>query len=269
MVSEPSGMPQSIAWVSAAHLAIDVSPRPIRWPEPWEKRVDAFWHEEIEATSPQFFRGPVLSVQHIAFGVTVRVDAAFTDYAHFLYSRRDKSAHDGWAVRPLFAAALPMTTDGFLVVGRMGSGTERPGRIQCIGGTAIASDVRDRVFLAEDSADREMLEEIGVGRSDPMLSERGVVGATVDPSGGVAVVVAYALHQDWARFRQRVERFFGQEQAQGRALELQAVLALPWGRAGLAQLRAQGDLAPRYLQRLLMVPELGPGWAGLGGGMDG
>ncbi|MCL4520969.1 MAG: hypothetical protein M1415_05200 [Firmicutes bacterium] len=256
MAKKLPGTPPSLAWVPKERLQVSVASGRLCWPEPWEARVDVFWREEIEKTSPQFFCGPLLTVLGITWEATVQVQAQFTDYAHFLYSRRYGQGMAELAVRPVFAAALPITLDDRLVIGKMGAGTHRPGRIQCIGGTAIDGDVKGGGFDAETSADREMLEEIGVGRGDESLSERGVVGATVDPEGGVAVAVAYDVHQSWPRFRRRIESFFLREREEGRTTELDEVLAVPLGTDGIAQLNAWGDVGPRYLRRFLTVPEI-------------
>ena len=106
------------------------------------------------------------------------------------------------------------------------------------------------------SAGREMLEEIGVDRHDAILRERGAVGATVDPHGGVAVVVAYDVLRPWSVFQARTQAFLDAERARGRATELEGILAIPWGERGLARLHALGDVGPRYLRRLLTAEEL-------------
>lgn len=246
----------SVAWVPRDRLRIEVQSRPIRWSGDWERRVDAFWHDEIKPVSPQFFRGPVLAACQVHVGTTVSVTAAFTDYAHFLYARRHPSGLPEMAIRPIFAAALPILDDGSLVICKMSARTERPGRLQCIGGTAIPSDVKDARFCAEVSASREMLEEIGVDRHDEILRERGAVGATVDPHGGVAVVVAYDVLRPWSAFQARIEAFLDVERAHGRTTELEGILAIPWGERGMARLHALGDVGPRYLRRLLTAEEL-------------
>ncbi len=250
--------PASVVWVPAARFQLSVERDPVVWPPSLEVAVDTFWHEDIERHSPQFFRGPVLSLSQIHWGASVEVKAAFTDYAHFLYSRRHGVGDASLVIRPLFAAALPITADGYLVVCKMGSKTQRPGRIQCIGGTAIPSDVDGLKFRASRSASREMLEEIGMADDDPSLTSRGVVGATVDPRSGVAVVVAYDVDQTWEAFQARVATFLARERKRGKVTELDGVVRLPWGHAGIEALAKLGDIGPRYLRCLLTAAEVRP-----------
>lgn len=250
-----------ITWVNGGRVRIDVQPGRVVLDANLQQQVDAYWHEVVEFASPQFFRGPVLTMTRVTWEPTVVVEAAFTDYAHFLYSRRHRDALSPEdRVRPIFAAVLPITQDGLLVVCKMGSKTARPGRIQCIGGTAIESDVVDRHFRAEVSARREMREEIGIGAEELMIRERGVIGATVDPDGGAAVVVTYDVGQSWQRFRDGVRQYLNAERNSGRTTELEDVVGIEWGERGLQSLVTLGDPGPRYLRTLLIAPELRPEW---------
>lgn len=245
-----------VEWIPGNRLKIKVEKDPVRLPGWMAAAVDRYWEETVK-DRPHFFRGPVLTTTGVHKGrdaVTIR--CAFTDFAHYWFS---KTMHDGdrFQAHPLFAAAVPITTDGKLIFARMGENTARPHRIQAVGGMALPEEVSAGTFLAETSAVREMVEEIGMDRAD-LASPPQTVGATLDEDGSVAVAVRCALALSEAELKERVERFWEELTRLGQDPELEALIALPWGQPGVEAVVERGLDTVRYVSGFLTAAELKP-----------
>lgn len=246
-----------VEWLSPKRLSVRVEPEPLRLPPELREAVDRFWEEE-RRRSPHFFRGPLLTVLRVELGNVVEVEAGFTDFAHYLFSRshRGDPRLNGFRVRPVFAAAIPVTHDGYLIAALMGRETARPGRIQAIGGSAVPCEVKSGRFLAESSAAREMGEEVGFEPGVGGVRSGGVVGATLDQDGNIAVAVRFDLDFDLREARDRIGAYLAGIIAEGTVPELAGVVGLPWGEAGVAALDRRSEPSVRYLRRMLTAAEL-------------
>lgn len=248
---------EPVEWFRPEQLTVRVDSEPVRLPQELREAVDRFWEAEV-ALHPQFFRGPLLTVRRVILSNRVEVVAGFTDFAHYLFSRahRHDPRLDGFRVRPLFAAAIPVTADGYLIAALMGRETARPGRIQAIGGSAVPHEVRAGAFLAEASAGREMEEEVGFEPDRDGVRLRGVAGATLDEDGSMAIAVRFDLGFDLDESRARIAAHLARIASAGQVPELAGVVGLPWGQAGLAALDRRPEASVRYLRRMLIADAL-------------
>lgn len=141
---------------------IDARLVPYEWP--WARdnaeAVAAHWARR-QAERPAMFDGIVLMSCGFAVADGVcRIDLFETRFSALL-THRDGGRADA-TVANAFAAIVPWTADGAVLVGEMGSHTASAGRLYFPCGTPDRDDVRgDGVDLA-GSAEREFLEETGL-----------------------------------------------------------------------------------------------------------
>ncbi|NMP23235.1 NUDIX hydrolase [Sulfobacillus harzensis] len=241
-------------WNPAHNLRVAVEDKPWDLPEALQDEVEAAW----KTWRRDFFRGPVLSLvgaENTAQGPVLQT--RWTDYAHFLYSARTLNPRHPFYVRVVFAAGCLISRDGFLMAAVMGPETTRPGWVQAVGGSADPSDVTLGRLDAVASALREVREETGLNLTSSDLSrEVAVVGYTQDVRDGSAAI---AVKAELTATADEVRRQFHIFQAQQENSELADLVAIPLGMAGLSWLRDEGRRAVRYLEPLLLAPELQPG----------
>ncbi|MHB1610419.1 MAG: hypothetical protein ACYCT0_01870 [Sulfobacillus sp.] len=243
----------SVSWISDSGLKVLVEPAPMTLPQDIEALVEEHW-AVIAKGSPHYFRGPVLSIGSIArSGLHWSIHTQFTDYAHYLYSRCQLPVDHPYKVRVIFAAALVVTRDRYLIAGVMGPQTARPGWVQSIGGSPIFEDVVDGVFDPRRSASKELKEETGLVVAALNLSRAPeVLGCTVDGNGSVAVAVGYRSTLTAGEVIEAVDGQWQQMPQSSEARELDKLVAIPLGWSGIKWLRTQPQRHVRYLERLVL-----------------
>lgn len=131
----------------------------------WEREnaaaIETNW-ERRRAAKPGLFDGPVLLSHHCAVREDVCEIAFFeTRYSRFI-ALRDAGSPDR-AVANAFAAVVPHTADGAVLLGQMGPHTANAGQIYFPCGTPDPDDVREGgVVDLAGSAGREFFEETGL-----------------------------------------------------------------------------------------------------------
>lgn len=131
------------------------------WAEANAAMIAANW-ERRRAATPGLFDGIVL----LACGCTISGGHCQVDFFEVRYSRfiafRDAGSPDP-AVANAFAAIVPRTADGAVLLGQMAPGTANAGQVYFPCGTPDAGDVRDGgVVDLAGSAEREFREETGL-----------------------------------------------------------------------------------------------------------
>lgn len=244
-----------VSWIRDPELQILVSAKLVTLPPELKATVDAHW-DSILIRQPHYFRGPVLSVETMTFsGLQWIIHAKFTDYAHYLYSRLQLSSSHPYRVRVLFAAALVMSHDRFLMAGVMGPDTARPGWIQSIGGSPIFQDVTHGVFNPIRSTNQELKEETGLSPETLWLNrDPQVLGCTVDGNGSVAVAVGYFSRLTSVELKDLIQQSWESAPQIHTRRELADVVAIPLGESGINWMRNRRERHVRYLER--MVREL-------------
>ncbi|TPW32922.1 NUDIX hydrolase [Pararhizobium mangrovi] len=118
------------------------------------------WREEI-ARKPALFNGPVMlaSAVDLAEG-TVHATCHTVPYSTFLYWRRCRPVT---GALHLFAMAVPVSSDGAVIVGRMGPQTVNAGTVYCPSGSFDPDDLTpEGTFDPDTNMHREVAEETGL-----------------------------------------------------------------------------------------------------------
>jgi 8-oxo-dGTP pyrophosphatase MutT (NUDIX family) len=132
------------------------------WPFPRENAaaIEAHWRARI-SRSPGMFDGTVLlcSTRTVEAG-RARLDLFETRYSTFTAYRDFRHADD--RVANAFAAIVPWSADGAVLVGEMGAHTANAGQLYFPCGTPDPDDVRGASVDLAGSAARELTEETGL-----------------------------------------------------------------------------------------------------------
>lgn len=131
--------------------------------------IAAHWQTRI-ARAPGMFDGTVLlCCDHAVADEAARLDLFATRYATFTYYRDTRHADARIAdarIANAFAAIVPWTSDGAVLLGEMGARTANAGQLYFPCGTPDPDDIQGaRVDLA-GSAARELAEETGLALPD-------------------------------------------------------------------------------------------------------
>ncbi|KRN31177.1 NUDIX hydrolase [Liquorilactobacillus mali] len=109
----------------------------------------------------RYFNGDIYTVNRIC---STQNEIIFsvnkTDYAHYLYSNSHNLQEEDCKI--IFTSVVLLTNDNKIILGKMGTSTSSPGRIQCIGGNIDANDLEENKFNLRNSICREINEEIGI-----------------------------------------------------------------------------------------------------------
>lgn len=164
---------------------------PFDWP--WAQREAAFiaknWERRVALGSGIFDGRVLLACGWRIAGGTCAVDLFETSYSNFL-GHCDAGSPDG-SVRNVFAAIVPRSSDGAILLGIMGAHTANAGQAYFPCGTPDLDDV-DAVGTVDlpGSAVREFMEETGM----PVPPDAPQLWAVLDGEGRLALLrpVAFA-----------------------------------------------------------------------------
>ena len=158
--STPDARPYGFEVVRLARLEARLVAYDWAWARDNAERIDDNWKRR-RAAQPALFDGPVLVACGCAItDGTCRLDLFEAPYSQFL-AYRDGGSPDGH-VANAFAAIVPWSADGAVLLGRMGVHTANAGQIYFPCGTPDRDDVRGDAVDFAGSACRELLEETGL-----------------------------------------------------------------------------------------------------------
>ncbi|MFD0933872.1 NUDIX hydrolase [Methylobacterium trifolii] len=139
------------------------------WARDNAERVAQNWQRRL-ASRPGLFDGPVLLSCACAIAdAACTVEFFETTYSRFI-AYRNGGPPDG-RVANAFAAVVPWTADGAVLLGEMGRHTANAGQIYFPCGTPDRDDVRGSGVDLAGSAGREFLEETGLRLPDDAQGE--------------------------------------------------------------------------------------------------
>ncbi|MBY0251799.1 MAG: NUDIX hydrolase, partial [Methylobacterium organophilum] len=126
--------------------------------------IAAHWQARLRR-SPGMFDGTVLlCCDHAVADGVARLDLFATRYATFTYYR--EVPHAEARIANAFAAIVPWTADGAVLLGEMGPHTANAGQLYFPCGTPDPDDVRGAQVDLTGSAARELAEETGLALPD-------------------------------------------------------------------------------------------------------
>ncbi|WP_043347767.1 NUDIX hydrolase [Methylobacterium sp. B1] len=131
--------------------------------------IAAHWQTRI-ARAPGMFDGTVLlCCDHAVADGAARLDLFATRYATFTYYRDTRHADARIAdarIANAFAAIVPWTSDGAVLLGEMGARTANAGQLYFPCGTPDPDDIQGARVDLVGSAARELAEETGLALPD-------------------------------------------------------------------------------------------------------
>lgn len=134
------------------------------FPHAHEAAIAAHWQTRLQR-SPGMFDGTVLlCCDHAVADGVARLDLFATRYSTFTYYREMPHAEAG--IANAFAAIVPWTADGAVLLGEMGPHTANAGQLYFPCGTPDPDDVRGAQVDLTGSAARELAEETGLALPD-------------------------------------------------------------------------------------------------------
>lgn len=146
-----------------------------------EAEIAANWDAEFVA-NPALFNGRMMLARYVEIrDGLISGESHIISYATLLLWRQTRRAES--AIH-LFGLPVILSSDGAMIVVRMGMHTANPGRVYCAAGSLDPDDIRNGVCDLEGNMAREVMEETGLDLavaqpSDGFhaLHERGIITA--------------------------------------------------------------------------------------------
>lgn len=149
-------------------ILIKYSGKKVTLPSSYRTEVDAYWNTLLQG-GRKHFNGTVFTItNHQISHESIEILVDQTDYAHFLYtiSNKTSSNHD---CRVIYTSTLVITSDGYYVIGEMGTDTFAPQKLQLFGGGLDEQDVVGDIIDHRHSVEKELHEELGLDPSDKKI----------------------------------------------------------------------------------------------------
>lgn len=184
-------------------VLFDLQEKRLELPDSYRLQVDRYW-QNINRDE-RFFNGNVLTATRLDLnGSPPTIQLAMTDYAHYLYAAQDCTRE--FNCNAVYCAAILLTSDQYLLLGRMASHTSSPGQIQCPGGGIEIG--RGLKIDTRACCQREIVEEVGDAvwldhqwfrplciKTEGDLATIGVIYALQLKSGVKDVLRMFSRHQ--------------------------------------------------------------------------
>lgn len=157
-------------------LSVEQDPTPLVLDPSTADLIERHW-TTLKESGKILTRGITYTVASLTQNAhSLRVSVRSTDYAHYLATVH--GIIDQQRCRVIFAAGAIVTSDSYLVLGKMASWTTWAGRWQLCGGGLNSDDTDGQRLDLEMSLRREMHEELGIKESHitsvrPLFLKRG------------------------------------------------------------------------------------------------
>ena len=127
-----------------------------------QAKIDSFWNE-IQKDESYLWNGEILNVDKVELGKDlINVTCNKTNYAHYLYDSRVGIVDEASKCIAFWAGIIPITSDGYYIVGVMSDETASPNRLQIPGGNIDINDLINNEVSIVSSIKREFYEEVGI-----------------------------------------------------------------------------------------------------------
>lgn len=191
--------------VSITDVDIRLAPGPWPMPQALRASVPERW-AAMRAANPHLWEGRILSVAGVEVDeqAVLRGTALEDAYSAFLTWR--EAGFPDIGLRNLFGSALILTSDGFLLLGKMGGHTANAGRVYPPGGSLEPRDVQSNGAVdVFGSIALEITEETGLTIDEARLGQRVAIFDGPRISVGQALHFAEDRHTLVARIRQTLD----------------------------------------------------------------
>ena len=127
-----------------------------------QNKINSFWND-IQSNESYLWNGEILNVDNVEIGDDlINVSCNKTNYAHYLYDSRIGIQDETSKCVAFWAGIIPITSDGYYIVGVMSDETACPNRLQIPGGNIDINDLINNEVSIVSSIRREFYEEVGV-----------------------------------------------------------------------------------------------------------
>ena len=200
-------MSKAPALFQVERLDLTFAPKPWAFAQERRAEIDAFF-AALQREKPAVWNGRVLLLHHqVVSGGVFRGQYLEADFASFAAWRHWGCPHAG--VRDCFGAAAVVSSDGAVLLGRMGVHTANAGAIYFPAGTPDLSDIVDGKVDLDASVARELKEETG----EDIAAFSAEPGWTTVVDGGLIVQIKVLRSVDSAQvLRARMLAHLAREQ---------------------------------------------------------
>lgn len=208
-------------------LIVRFSNKSVVLPQDVQEKIDVYWDELLQS-GKTYKRGEVFTVtKKESFDDRLEILVERTDYAHYLYCQNVDTLGE-YGVHIIHTASLVETSDGKMILGKMGDHTSRAGVYQLCGGGIDNGDLRGGVFDFDHNITKELQEELGIDVNDTQrisafelayLKEGG-------PTDKMAVIYRVILNETSEQFMEKYDAFVLRLRENGEYEEFGEILVL-------------------------------------------
>ncbi|EZH65524.1 hypothetical protein DH09_18050 [Bacillaceae bacterium JMAK1] len=243
------------------HINIIKAPAKMQFPiragkvhvsEETKRNIEHHW-QEINQNN-MFFRGTLYRMNDVELTEDeLTIGMKETDYAHHLYSKNNRLSKEE-ACPILAPVAFVISSDGYLLFGRMGSQTAKPGVIQCAGGGIDQEDVSFNEIDVVSNVTREVEEELGINVKDDREVKAFFADKLIFPDRKVWLAIVFQLHSTFTKDQlvKQVHRHNEKLRNKGETPEFEEVITVKNNPAAIRQfLQDHHKELIRYLRPFL------------------
>ncbi|GAK07658.1 NUDIX hydrolase [Geomicrobium sp. JCM 19038] len=243
------------------HINIIKAPAKMQFPiragkvhvsEETQCKIEQHWQEINKDNT--FFRGTLYRMDDIKLTADeLTIGMKETEYAHHLYAKNNRLSKEE-ACPILAPVAFVVSSDGYLLFGRMGGQTAKPGVIQCAGGGIDQEDVSLNEIDVVSNVTREVEEELGINVKDDHEAKAFFADKLVFPDRMGWLAIVFQLHSTFTRDQlvKRVNRHNEQLRNKGEIPEFEEVITVKNIPSDIGQfLQEHHKELIRYLRPLL------------------
>lgn len=186
-----------------------------------QRKITSNWN--FINNKKRYFNGDIYTVNQICSTQNeITFSVSRTDYAHYLYSSNHNLQEEDCKI--IFTSAVLLTNDNKIILGKMGTNTSSPNRIQCIGGNIDANDLEENKFNLQDSIYREINEEIGISVPKNKLTPTYL--KTDSHMKYTAIIFCVNLEKSWPDIKNLFQKHTNVLSSMNRSPELQNLLSV-------------------------------------------
>jgi 8-oxo-dGTP pyrophosphatase MutT (NUDIX family) len=225
----------------------------VELPEDLQGEVDKYWRESL-ANGKNFFNGEVFAIKDVRNEKeNIEIIVRRTNFAHFLYARQKGEKLNKYRLRTVAAAALILSNDNKIVLGKMGEHTSLAGRYQMVGGGLDDKDLQGGIFDLRHSLNKEIQEEIGLDvMKNDFVESLNVCCIKIGGNNNIAIIYKVILNQTGEEFLKHYKNFINRLQDKSEIPEFLEVHVLSNDKKDIEHfIKINGEKMSEYLPGIL------------------